>query len=236
MVYVEACVNGARTPDEHPNLPVTPAQLAAAAVAVHRAGALAVHLHPKDGDGRDSLRPEVVGAAVTAVREALPGLPLGVTTGIWAAGDPQERMRLVEAWEVLPDFASVNWHEPGAEALARHLLSRGVGVECGIYHADAAASWAASDVAQHCLRVMLELQADEDTAVADALLAQVRAVGSPAPILLHGLDDNCWPLLRHAGARGLQTRIGLEDTLLLPDGSRAPDNAALVTAAVELLS
>ncbi|MGG1909312.1 3-keto-5-aminohexanoate cleavage protein [Microbacterium sp. NRRL B-14842] len=30
---------------------------------------------------------------------------------------------------------------------------------------------------------------------------------------------------------GLDTRIGLEDTLLLPDGSEAPSNAALVRAA-----
>ncbi len=36
--------------------------------------------------------------------------------------------------------------------------------------------------------------------------------------------------------RGVQTRIGMEDTLMLPDGSTAPDNAALVSAAVELLS
>jgi uncharacterized protein (DUF849 family) len=54
--------------------------------------------------------------------------------------------------------------------------------------------------------------------------------------LLHGLDESCWPLLEHAGARGVQTRIGLEDTLLLPDGAVADGNAALVAAAVELLS
>lgn len=68
------------------------------------------------------------------------------------------------------------------------------------------------------------------------MLAQVAAAESPAPVLLHGLDQSCWPLLQHAGARGLQTRIGMEDTLLLPDGSVADGNAALVAAAVELLS
>ena len=31
--------------------------------------------------------------------------------------------------------------------------------------------------------------------------------------------------------RGLDTRIGLEDVLVLPDGSPATDNAALVAAA-----
>ena len=66
--------------------------------------------------------------------------------------------------------------------------------------------------------------------------ARCVAAGSPAPVLLHGLDESCWPLLEHAGVRGVQTRIGMEDTLRLPDGSTAPDNAALVAAAVELLS
>jgi uncharacterized protein (DUF849 family) len=234
--YLKACINGARTPDQHPNLPVTPDQLATAAVAAHRAGARAVHMHPKTADGVDSLQPEVVDAAVAAVRRAAPGLPLGVTTGFWALSDPDERLRAVEGWTVLPDFASVNWHEPGAEPLARLLLTKGIGVEVGIFHAEAAASWAESDIAAHCMRVMVEIGSDGDVARADDVLSEVLAAGSPAPALLHGMNESCWPLLEHAGTRGVQARIGLEDTLLLPDGTQAPDNAALVAAAVQLLS
>ncbi|WP_431238852.1 3-keto-5-aminohexanoate cleavage protein [Mycolicibacterium aichiense] len=233
--YVKACINGARTPDQHAGLPVSPQQLAAAAVAAHSAGAMAVHLHPKTADGVDSLEPETVGAAVSAVRHAVPGLPLGVTTGFWALPDEQRRLRAVESWTVLPDFASVNWHEPGAQDLAELLLSRGIGVEAGIFHADAAESWASSPLAPHCLRVMVELPADGDTATADDLLARIRRAESPAPALLHGLDDSCWPLLAHAGLRGVQTRIGLEDTVALPDGSPAPGNAELVAAAFDVL-
>jgi uncharacterized protein (DUF849 family) len=234
--YLKACINGARTPQAHPQLPVTPEQLAAEAVAAHRAGAKAVHLHAKTADGVDSLRPDIVDEAVSAVRHAAPGLPLGVTTGLWALSDPDERLRAVEAWTVLPDFASVNWHEPGAEPLADLLLTRGVGVEAGIFHADAAASWAASQFAAHCMRVMVELGPGGDVSTADDLLGEVLAAGSPAPVLLHGMDESCWPLLEHAAVRGVQARIGMEDTLLLPDGSTAPGNAALVSAAVQLLS
>jgi uncharacterized protein (DUF849 family) len=234
--YIKACINGARTPNEHPGLPVTPDQLAAEALAAHQAGARAVHLHSKNADGVDSLRPDVVDAAVAAVRHAAPGLPLGVTTGYWALPDADERLRAVQNWTVLPDFASVNWHEPGADELAQLLLSRGIGVEAGLFHADAAAAWAASDVARHCMRVMIELPGDGDTATADDLLERVRAVGSSVPVLLHGFDASCWPLLEHAGRRGVQARIGMEDTLLLPGGSTTPGNAALVAAAVELLS
>jgi uncharacterized protein (DUF849 family) len=235
-IYVKACINGARTPDQHPNLPITPEQLAAEALAAHRAGAKAVHMHPKTADGVDSLLPEAVDAAVSAVRHAVPGLPLGVTTGYWALPDVAERLRAVEAWNVLPDFASVNWHEPGSEDLARLLLGKGLGVEVGIFHAEASESWAASEIAQHCMRVMIELPADADVATADDLLSQVLVAGSPAPVLLHGFDESCWPLLEHAGLRGVQARIGMEDTLRLPDGSTAPGNAALVSAAMELLS
>lgn len=235
-VYVKACINGARSPDQHPGLPITPRQLADEAVAAHRAGAKAVHMHPKTADGVDSLLPEVVDAAVSAIRHAAPGLPLGVTTGYWALPDADARLRAVDAWRVLPDFASVNWHEPGSDELARLLLSKGLGVEVGIFHAEAAESWAASELAQHCMRVMIELGGDGDIATADDLLSQVLAAGSPAPVLLHGLDESCWPLLEHAGVRGVQTRIGMEDTLRLPDRSTAPDNAALVSAAVQLLS
>jgi uncharacterized protein (DUF849 family) len=234
--YVKACINGARTPDQHPNLPVSPDQLAAEALAAHQAGAKAVHMHPKTADGVDSLEPAVVDAAVSAVRRAVPGLPLGVTTGYWALPDADARLRAVDGWSELPDFASVNWHEPGAEELAELLLGKGVGVEVGIFHVEAAASWAASDIAAHCMRVMIELQGDGDIATADNLLSQVMAVGSPAPILLHGLDESCWPLLEHAGLRGLQTRIGMEDTVRLPDGSSPSGNAELVSAAVQLLS
>jgi uncharacterized protein (DUF849 family) len=235
-IYVKACINGARTPDQHPDLPVTPEQLAAAALAAHRAGAKAVHMHPKTADGKDSLYDAEVSAAVAAVRAAVPGLPLGVTTGFWALPDADARRRAVEGWTVLPDFASLNWHEPGSPELAEVLLSKGLGVEVGLFHAEAAASWAESEMAKHCMRVMIELQADEDVAVADDMLSRVLAAGSPAPVLLHGLDESCWPLLKHAGVRGVQTRIGMEDTLKLPDGSTAPDNAALVSAAINLLT
>ncbi len=239
-IYVKACINGARTPDQHPGLPVTPDQLAAEALAAHRAGARAVHLHPKTVDGADTLDPSAVAAAVSAVRLQAPGLPLGLTTGFWALPDEKQRLRTVESWSVLPDFASVNWHEPGSEELARLLLGRGLGVEVGIFGAESAESWARSEVAAHCMRVMVELgsagEPDDWISTADDLLTRIAAAGSPAPALLHGLDDSCWPLLEHAGVRGVQTRIGMEDTLRLPDGSTATGNAALVSAALGVLN
>jgi len=53
------------------------------------------------------------------------------------------------------------------------------------------------------------------------------------PRLLHGFDTTAWPLLKVALQRGYDTRIGLEDTLTLPDGRKASGNAELVMVAHE---
>ncbi|WP_309053531.1 3-keto-5-aminohexanoate cleavage protein, partial [Streptomyces sp.] len=67
---IQACLNGRRTAQEHPQVPLTPRQLTADARLVRAAGASSVHLHPRDGQGRESLDPAVVSASVGAVRRA----------------------------------------------------------------------------------------------------------------------------------------------------------------------
>ena len=61
-------------------------------------------------------------------------------------------------------------------------------------------------------------------------------VAPAVPRLLHGHGATAWAVLTLAGERGEDSRIGLEDTLTLPDGSPARDNAELVEAGVELLA
>lgn len=237
-MLLKACLNGARPAGAHPALPVTPEQLAEAARRAVAAGAGAVHLHPRGDDGTESLDAGPVGAAVAAVRAAVPGTPVGVTTGAWVEPDAQRRLEAVAGWRELPDFASVNAHEDGMEVVAAALLDRGVAVEAGIWTVAAAERLVASGLGPRLLRALLEPRADEPAealAIVDGVEAVLAAGGVAAPRLLHGSRATAWPLLREALARGLDTRIGLEDVLELPDGSPAPDNAALVAAAVALV-
>ena len=53
-----------------------------------------------------------------------------------------------------------------------------------------------------------------------------------APRLHHGVGSATWAVLDAAVPIGREIRIGLEDVLTLPDGRRAPDNAALVVETV----
>jgi uncharacterized protein (DUF849 family) len=118
-------VNGSRLPAEHPALPITPGELAADVTAVVRAGVGAVHLHVKDAAGVDTFAALELAAVLEAVRGAAPAVPVGVTTGAWALPDPNDRVFAVQSWTTLPDFASVNWHEDGADHVAEALLARG---------------------------------------------------------------------------------------------------------------
>jgi uncharacterized protein (DUF849 family) len=55
--------------------------------------------------------------------------------------------------------------------------------------------------------------------------------GLTVPRLQHGDGEATWLLLADAVRRGLDTRIGLEDTLSDPDGGRTAGNPMLVRAA-----
>ncbi len=238
-MLLQACLNGPRRPREHPALPGAPAAIADDAVRAAAAGAAAVHVHPKDDDGADSLRARDADAVVAALRNRAPGLVVGVTTGAWAQPDPAARVAAIRAWTVLPDVASVNWHEDGADDVAAALLDRGIGVEAGLWHSDALAAWLSSPHRDRCFRVLLELPDGPGPGPADAVAEADRLLAALGrahrdTVLLHGEGTTCWPILRHAAALGLDSRIGLEDVLVLPDGSPAPDNAALVGAARRL--
>jgi uncharacterized protein (DUF849 family) len=60
----------------------------------------------------------------------------------------------------------------------------------------------------------------------------LKSGGVEIPLLLHGTEATVWPMMDEAIARGYDVRIGLEDTLVMPDGRPAKDNVALVTEAV----
>ncbi|WP_017202946.1 3-keto-5-aminohexanoate cleavage protein [Microbacterium algeriense] len=234
-MLLQACVNGARDIAEHPWLSADATVVAADAARAVAAGAAEVHVHPKDAAGRDSLAPDDVARWLRAVREACPDVPVGVTTGAWAEPDVARRLAAIEAWEELPDFASVNWHEAGAADVAAALLRRGVGVEAGLWDAAGFEVWKRSPVRGKCLRVLIELPDEAAETVrdhAEGMIAHVELEEPGVPILLHGEEGSTWPAFDVAVQGGWDSRIGLEDTLLLPDGSTAPGNAALVRAAV----
>jgi uncharacterized protein (DUF849 family) len=233
-VLLKAALNGSREPEAHAALPVTPARLVADAAACVRAGAGAIHVHPRGPDGRETLDPAVIDPVVGAVRAAC-GVPVGVSTGAWIEPDLERRAATVASWRA-PDMASVNLGEPGAEAVMRALLAAGVGVEAGVWSVEDAERLAATGLAGRLARAMVEIvhEVPDPAAEARRIDDALDRLGIDAPRLHHGEGAAAWPVLRQALRLGYDTRIGFEDTLVLSDGSSAPSNEALVRAVAEL--
>ena len=235
LMWLRACLNGPRPRGSAPTVPITPGELAHDRRSAVDAGAVALHMHPRGVDGMETLEPEPMAAALTAVRKTCPGIPIEVSTAAWIEGDVARRLACVRRWTELPDSAGVNFGEPGAVELATTLLARGIGVEAGLFHADDAHRLLAAGLAQHCHHVQIEpilaLGAAEALATVQAIEGVLDTAGVRTPRLLHGKDATAWPMLAYAIAQGYATRIGFEDTLMLPNGEPARDNAELIRTA-----
>lgn len=226
---MKACLNGARTRGEHPGVPQTPAELAADATAARQAGAFAVHVHPRDDAGAQTLSSRACDAAVAAIRAAVPGMPVGLSTSEAIDPDPFARAAAVRAWRQPPDFVSVNISELGWAGIARAALHSGIAVEAGLSEPEEAQELAGSSFSHQMLRWLVEVDGGADDARAVAA-----AIPDGAAQLWHGSGHRTWEVLAAAAGGGRDVRVGLEDTLWMPDGRVAAGNAELVTAAVEL--
>ena len=228
-VSVMACLNGGRTRDENAAVPVSPAELAADAVAVRRAGAFAVHVHARDARGRQTLAAAACDAVVDAIHNAAPGLPVGLTTSSAIDPDPFARAAAVRAWRHPPDFVAVTLSELGGAGVIRAALHAGIPVEVGLAAPDDADELASSPFAHQVVRALVEVHGSADQARAIS-----RRIPEAVPQLWHGYGAATWEVLAAAVIEGHAVRVGFEDVLELPDGSVAQSNAALVAAAVGL--
>jgi uncharacterized protein (DUF849 family) len=229
-MVLQACLNG----DREAGVPRSPAELAEASRACVAAGAGSLHAHPRDREGHESLDAADIAAAVEAMRAVAPGIEVSVSTGLWiTGGDVEVRARLISEWAVLPDLVSINLSEEGWRELADIVTGRGIGVEAGLWTARDAEILAESGV--QVRRVLVEPRsenADEAVATARDIDMALDRVFVRAPRLHHGVGAATWAVLDAAVPIGREIRIGMEDVLTLPDGRRAPDNAALVVETV----
>lgn len=236
---LQACLNGGLPKSKHPGVPVTADELAADALAARQAGADELHIHVRNDEGAETLDPAAVATALTAIRNAVPGMPVGIGTGAWIAPGGRARHLLMQAWTVLPDYCSVNLNEEDAIAVIDLLHARGIGVEAGLWNMRDAERFVAEADFGKCLRVLIEMTSSDTAqalAEARAMLELLAAAGCTLPILLHGEAGSVWSCIEEAARLGHDTRVGFEDGLTLPDGSAAASNAELVAAAARIMN
>jgi len=245
-LVIAVAPNGARrTQVDHPALPMSAREIAAAAVACRDTGAALLHLHVRDQDGEHTLDPARYLVALDAVRAAVgDGLVVQLTTEAVGRYTAEEQMKVVRAER--PEAVSLALRElmpPGApEApLARFLdwmIGEGIQPQYILY--DAGDVWRFAKLcesgtvparARNVLFVLGRYAVDQRSRPADLLpfLDAWRAAAVEAAswsVCAFGPQENACALT--AAALGGHSRVGFENNLHLSDGSPAPDNAALV--------
>jgi uncharacterized protein (DUF849 family) len=106
-VIITCAVTGAiHTPSMSPHLPVTPEQIAEAAIGAAEAGAAIVHLHARDPDtGRPDQSPEAFAKFLSVVKQRTDCV-INITTGGAPWMQVQERVRPAALFK--PELASLN--------------------------------------------------------------------------------------------------------------------------------
>jgi uncharacterized protein (DUF849 family) len=225
---VHVALNGGFPRGAHAALPVTLEELVADAKACQAAGASSVHLHPRrPADELESLAAGVCDPVVAAIRAGAPGLEISLSTAesieLDGAGG---RIEAISAWRTPPDVVSLNLAESGSIELGSALLDHGIGIEAGVFELADAEALLAAPWRARIRRVLIETVYERDgasaVALAKAIDARVARLGKPR--VWHGEDRATWAVVDAAIAAGREVRVGLEDTVVDPDGSPAPTN------------
>ncbi|AHD01795.1 3-keto-5-aminohexanoate cleavage protein [Leisingera methylohalidivorans] len=236
--------NGARRGrGDHPQLPVTPQQTAQTAAACFAAGAQALHLHVRDGEGRHSLDAGRYREALDAVRESVPGMAVQITTESAGIYDAAAQLACLEA--LRPAAASVSVREMARDPLlaARvYALSAEAGTEVQhiLYGPDCIArlgAWYKDGTVPGAMRDAIfvlgrytppVLAQPAGLAVFRDATADLRLNWAVCAFGRH--EHAC---LLAAIATGGDARIGFENNIETPEGGLLADNAASVAAFVQ---
>jgi len=255
------------TPEQHPGLPVTPAQIADAALEAAEAGAAAAHIHVRDPEtGRPSMSLDYYADVIDRIRAKHRSLIINLTTGPGGRFVPDENeprvaapgttllhpLKRVEHIAALrPDVCSLdlNTMNSGGDVvmntpanvrkMAGVIRSAGVMPELEIFD---------SGDLNMALDFIREGVLDGPGLWTFVLGVQYGFAPTPETIFYarnmlpqgahwsaFGIGRAEFPIVAQAWLAGGHVRVGLEDNIYLEKGVLAPNNAALVAKARDIV-
>lgn len=238
--------NGARrTTADHPAIPVTIDQTVITAKACHAAGAGAMHFHVRDAEQQHVLDAGLYKEALAELEIAVPDMHLQITTECVGRYSPEDMRKL--AYDVMPPGISIGIIEmipdgqPSADdiRLYKTLYEAGTRIQHICYfpeHLDIVRRvidlaglpeddvWCLFTIGHYSGRV----SKPEMVALFLDRLAQLRLSPDWAICAFAEQEHTC---LEQAVSQGGKVRVGFENSLFMPDGTIAEDNAARVAAA-----
>jgi uncharacterized protein (DUF849 family) len=241
LVVIVAPNGARRTKADHPNLPITPDEIAPDAALCADAGASVLHVHVRTDDGRHTLDPDRYRAAIAAVRAAIGRrMVIQITTEAVGRYGPAEQMAVVRELhpeavslalaELIPDDDAEN----DAAAFLAWLKRERIAPQYILYAPEEVARF-------HDLRArgvipqrrpfalfVLGRYASEVEARPPDLLPFLAAHDADCPWALCAFGRREGACALTAAGLGGHVRVGFENNLWLADGRLAASNAKLV--------
>jgi 3-keto-5-aminohexanoate cleavage enzyme len=250
LIITAAVTGSGPTRENNPNIPYSPAEIAAEALRCWRAGAAVVHVHVRDPEtGQPAFERELFIEVVERVREESDML-INLTTSAFNLQGPDADERRLMTVDLGPDLCSLDigslnfrgrvfinpseWVEMAAERMRK----AGVKPEMEVFdlgHVRQASNLVDRDLMvdppyfQLCLGIAWGAEADLETLL--AMKAKLPA-GSQWSVL--GVGQRQLPITTHAMLMGGHVRVGFEDNIFLGKGVLAETNARFVERTVAL--
>jgi len=238
--FIMVAPTGARrTKADHPALPVTTDEIVQATIACHNAGADALHLHVRDAQGAHSLDAGRYQEALDAVAEALPDLPVQITTEAAGIFDVAAQLACLKA--VKPRWASISLREIStmpelADAVYGSCADNGTKVQHILYGVDDIAlmqDWNARGILrpdQTDVICVLGRYTAGQISNPDELRPFTQTLPAQTTWSVCAFGPQEHACLIEAAQMGGALRVGFENSLQNSEGQRHGDNAASVAA------
>ena len=246
-ILIAVAPNGARrTKKDHPELPITPSELARTAVACAEAGAGMVHLHVRDSMGKHTLGPNYYLPAIREVETAVGDkMLIQVTSEAAGAFKTVEQIDLMK--KLAPHCLSCGLREfvkdregfERAEKFFSQLHQAGTLVQYILYSPEDV-EWYEQLCEEgvlpgknHFLLFVLGCYGEEGRPFYN-LHDYLEPLKRNGRWMVCAFGQNEHSVMKQAAELGGHVRVGFENNLLLPDGSLAKDNADLVALTVKM--
>lgn len=263
LIVTVATTGGGTPKEKQPNLPLTPGEIAEAAVESCHEGATIVHIHVRDPKtGLTSHDPDLYRETMERIREKV-DMVINLTTSTGARIDLLDERKIFEKGRILNtaaerceplvlkpemcsfDLGSMNFDDsifttpiPLGEEMAKMMMDAGVKPEVEIFDAGHL------DIAKHFIDKGL-LKKPVHFQFCMGILGGIAASPKNLLYLVESLPEgSTWsvlgigaaefPMIAQAMLMGGHVRVGFEDNIYLEKGVLATSNAQLVKKAVQM--
>jgi 3-keto-5-aminohexanoate cleavage enzyme len=238
------------TREQHPGLPVTPAQIGAAVAEAAEAGAAVAHIHARDEDEQPTADPRVYAAIVEEIRSRC-DIVVQASTGVGLTVSCEDRLQIIASGKVDVTMATLNpasmtfgsgtFDNPPwfVDKLAKTMHERGIRPELEIYdigHVPLCLELARGGLVPEPLQFSFVMGVRGGMPGDPALLPLLSSMLPEGAIWQAiGIGRAQLPLSLSALALGGNVRVGFEDNVHFRKGELAESNAQFVRRAVELV-